>query len=77
MGYEMGMVVENIANRQLLLKRYAEAERSYKRALELAESLTARAVDTITKAILVGDVYYQLGMVAQEQRQPEKPPLLA
>jgi len=68
-GYEMAGVVDNIAKRQLLLKRYAEAEKSYKRTLKLAEGLTAQAVDTRTKAIVVGGVHHQLGMVAQEQRQ--------
>ena len=62
-------VVDNIAKRQLLLKRYTEAEESYRRALGLAEGLTAQAMDARTKALGIAGIYHQLGYVAQEQRQ--------
>ena len=69
MGSQMVGVADNIANRQLSLKRYSEAEKTYRRALGLAEGLTAQALDAKTKAVGIAGIYLQLGAVAQGQWQ--------
>jgi tetratricopeptide (TPR) repeat protein len=66
-GLEMAGVIDGIAIRQLLLKKYAEAEKSYQRALGLHEGLTF--LDTKPKAMGRSSIYHQLGMVAQGQRK--------
>ena len=66
MGAEMVGVIDNIAMRQLMLKRYREAEKSYQKALGLHEGLTS--LDSRTKSIGKAGIYHQLGMVAEEQR---------
>ena len=48
-GSEMVGVIDDIARRQLLLKQYAEAEKTYQRALSLGEDLTF--LDTKSKAL--------------------------
>ncbi len=68
-GADMVGAVDNIARRQLLLKRYAAAEESYKKALELNKGLKDQALDSRTKSIVMAGIYHQLGIVAQEQRQ--------
>jgi tetratricopeptide (TPR) repeat protein len=66
-GAEFVGVIDDIANRQRLLKRYTEAEASYQKALAL--HLRIRSFDEETSKKLSAGIYHQLGMVAQEQRQ--------
>jgi len=65
-GLEVVYIVDNIAMRQLSLKRYVEAGEGYKKALELYEGLTT--LDTKTKALGKTSIYHNLGVVAQKQR---------
>jgi tetratricopeptide (TPR) repeat protein len=66
-GLELISVIDNIAKRQMLLKRYIEAEASYKMALSL---LSENAFgDKKIKALYGASISHQLGVVAQEQRQ--------
>ena len=55
---EMVGIVGEIADCQLSLKRYAKAEKSYQRALELWKDLTSP--DTKTKAIGKATIYHHL-----------------
>jgi tetratricopeptide (TPR) repeat protein len=66
-GAEFVGVIDNIAKRQLLLKRYTEAETSYQKALAL--HLRIRSFDEETSKKLSAGIYHNLGAVAQEQRQ--------
>ena len=66
-GSEMVGVIDDIARRQLLLKQYAEAEKTYQRALSLGEDLMF--LDTKSKAMGRAVIYHQLGNVALEQRK--------
>ena len=66
-GEEIGIVIDKIAAHQLSLKRYAEAEASYKKALKILESLTI--LDDERKALVKAGIYLNLGIVAQGQRQ--------
>ncbi|HKX30164.1 MAG TPA: tetratricopeptide repeat protein [Blastocatellia bacterium] len=70
LGREFVAMADDIAKRQLLLKQYAQAESSYRKALSLAQGLSG-----IEKELQAGDVagiYHQLGMVAEEQREWEQ-----
>ncbi len=62
--------MDQIAKRQLLVKRYKDAEESYKRALSILINNKSYDQDTIKK--FSASIYHQLGMVAQEQRQWEQ-----
>lgn len=67
MGVGLVGVVDDVAKHFLLLKRYAEAQSAYERALKLLEgndSLERGAVES-GKA----GMFHQLGRVAREQRQ--------
>ncbi len=66
-GAEMMGVVEGIAMCQLLLNRYADAEKGYQKALVLCGGLMF--LDTKTKALAEAIIYHHLGTVAQEQRR--------
>jgi len=66
LGLEWACVVDDIASRQLLLKRLADAEAGYRKALELLEH--NRAVPADTKGKGAAGIWHQLGAVAQEQR---------
>jgi tetratricopeptide (TPR) repeat protein len=67
LGLELVGVIDNIAKRQLLLKRYAEAEASYRKALDMLE-INADSRTELKSGIAAG-IWHQLGYVAQEQRQ--------
>ncbi len=69
-GLEFVAVLDDIAMRQLNLKRFVEAENSYKKALELFASNHSQ--DEVQKKRVRGSIYHQLGMVAQEQREWQK-----
>ena len=69
-GFELVGVIDNIASRQLLLKSYAEAEKSYQKALKMHNGLII--FEEKQKAILGAGIYHQLGRVAQEQRKWEQ-----
>ncbi len=60
-------VIDDIAKRQLSLKQYKEAEKSYQKALNLVAH--AQGIDEEFRGKLKAGVYHQLGRVAQEQRQ--------
>jgi tetratricopeptide (TPR) repeat protein len=64
------IVIDHMADRQLELKHYAEAERSYKRALAVLEN--RKDIDTQRIRKGSASLYHQLGRVAQEQRQWEQ-----
>ncbi len=67
MGYEFAGVVDKIAKRQLLLQQYAEAERSYHRALDIwlqNKSFSSREIRQKSASL-----NHQLGTVAAEQHQ--------
>jgi len=66
-GVELVGVIDDIANRQLLLKRYAEAEASYQKALELHNGVII--FEEKQKAILGAGIYHQLGVVTMEQQK--------
>ncbi|MHB8600667.1 MAG: tetratricopeptide repeat protein, partial [Ktedonobacteraceae bacterium] len=66
-GFEFAGVIDNIAKRQLLLKRYTEAEESYKKTLSILLKNKAYSEDQIKQ--FSASIYHQLGYVAQEQRQ--------
>lgn len=67
LGAEFVGVIDDIARRTLSLKRYAEAEASYQRALALVAALDG--LDDKTRSTMRASVYHQLGMVALAQRQ--------
>jgi len=66
-GVEFVGVLDNIAKRYLLLKRYPEAGEAYQKALTVYQNLTD--INEKQKAVSSAGIYHQLGMVAQEQRQ--------
>jgi hypothetical protein len=70
LGTEFGTVLDKLAYRQLELRRYAAAEASYQKCLELLPNL--KALDEKKKSGLRASTYHQLGSVAQEQRQWEQ-----
>jgi tetratricopeptide (TPR) repeat protein len=70
LGAEFGAVIDEIANRQLLLKKYSAAEASYQKALSLV--LHTKDIDEKLRGKLVAGVYHNLGRVAQEQREFEQ-----
>jgi tetratricopeptide (TPR) repeat protein len=65
-GAELAGVIDDIAKRFLLTKRYAEAKESYLRALEIFRNLT---VFEEKKAISAASIYHNLGKLAQDQRE--------
>ncbi len=67
LGIEFGIVIDEIAKRQLYLKRYSVAEVSYHKALSLF--LQAKHIDEKLRGKLVAGTYHNLGIVADEQRQ--------
>jgi tetratricopeptide (TPR) repeat protein len=67
LGAEFVGVLDNIARRQLGLRRYSAAEASYKKALSLHLGLTS--LDDRDKDILSAGIYHQMGRVAEEQRE--------
>ena len=62
-GLELAGVIDEIAKRQLRLKRYSEAQESYRKALDVL----GRTKDVPSE--LTAPVYHQLGIVAHGQRQ--------
>ncbi|HLX57712.1 MAG TPA: CHAT domain-containing protein [Ktedonobacteraceae bacterium] len=60
-------VIWDIANRQLDLRQYADAEVSYQKALNLISQIVH--IDEKERGELKGGIYHQLGSVAEEQRQ--------
>ncbi|MEO6888932.1 MAG: tetratricopeptide repeat protein [Ktedonobacteraceae bacterium] len=66
LGYEYVRVIDNIAMRQLLLKKFEDAEASYQKALSMLHENSD--LDTETKKRQSGFLYHQLGIVAEEQR---------
>ena len=66
-GAELAAVVNNIANRQLHLRQYEQAETSYREALRLLSLQVALEHETEEK--MKASIYHNLGMVAQGQRQ--------
>ena len=67
LGYDFVVVIDDIANRQWLLKYFAEAEQSYQKILSLVEILKNLAKEL--QASMQASIYHQLGIVTQEQRQ--------
>ena len=67
LGLELVSAIDDIANRQLLLKQFMAAESSSRRALEMLER--NQSLDAGTKRHLSGNIHHGLGIVAQEQRQ--------
>ena len=67
LSLELVGVVDDIANRQLSLKRYVAAEASYRKALEILNN--NQEADALVKASLVASMWHQLGIVAEMQRQ--------
>ena len=70
LGVEFVTVIDNIARRQLHLKQYVMAEKSYQRAFAILLANKSYDADAINK--LRAGIYNQLGNVAQEQRQWEQ-----
>jgi tetratricopeptide (TPR) repeat protein len=60
-------MIDDIAKRQFLLKHYAEAEASYRKALDILESNADSRTEL--KGRIAAGIWHQLGYVAQEQRQ--------
>jgi tetratricopeptide (TPR) repeat protein len=67
LGLDLVAVVDDIAKRQFLLKRYMEAETSYRKALEILEN--NHKANSELKKKGAAAVWHQLGYIAQEQRQ--------
>jgi tetratricopeptide (TPR) repeat protein len=67
LGFEFARVIGDVANRQLKLKLYEEAEMSYQKVLNLLSQL--EYPDKKESGRLKAGIYHQLGIVAQEQRQ--------
>ena len=67
LGAEYVGVIDDIARRQLSLKRYAEAEASYGGVLALIATL--EGLEDRMRGTMRASVFHQLGMVALEQRQ--------
>ena len=70
-GAELIGVIDNIAERQLLLKQYDLAETSFQKALSLWLENTYYGEDTIRQK-MSASIYHRLGIVAQEKRQFEQ-----
>jgi tetratricopeptide (TPR) repeat protein len=66
-GLEFAHAIGDVANRQLELKRFAEAELSYQKVLELVSHLLH--LDKKESGSVKAGTYHQLGNVAYEQRQ--------
>ena len=66
-GVELVGAIDNIGKRQLLLRRYAEAEASYQKALDLLKGEII--LEDKQKSLLCAGIYHQLGIVAEEQRK--------
>jgi tetratricopeptide (TPR) repeat protein len=68
-GADLVRVIDNIATRQLLAKRFEEAKASYEKALSIHDGL-----GDYTKQLEIGraGILHRLGMVAQEQRRFEE-----
>ncbi len=67
-GFDIVAVMSNeIAERQLKLKKFSEAEASYQKALKLLDCLMN--IDEKSKADAKAVIYHNLGRVAQEQIQ--------
>ncbi len=60
-------VIDDIADRQLSLKQYKEAEASYQKTLSIWLENKGYDADDIRK--MSASIYHQLGIVAEEQRQ--------
>jgi tetratricopeptide (TPR) repeat protein len=69
-GLEFVGVLDDTARRQLLMKKYVEAENSYQKALEAL--FTIKSLDDKQKKQHSARILHQLGYVAQEQREFEK-----
>ncbi|HMB08669.1 MAG TPA: tetratricopeptide repeat protein [Isosphaeraceae bacterium] len=67
LGAEFVGVLHDIAGRQLSLKQYADAEKSYRKALALWLANTDFDAGEVKSRS--ASIYHQLGWVAQEQRQ--------
>lgn len=67
LGLEFAGVVDNVAKRQLALKRYTEAERSYQKALGIL--LNNTVIDKQLQKRGSAGIYHQLSLIAHEQRQ--------
>jgi len=70
LGLEVASVIDEIAKRQLLLKQFMAAEKSYQKALAIL--LTNKSYDADTIEELSANIYHNLGTVAQEQRHWEQ-----
>jgi tetratricopeptide (TPR) repeat protein len=70
LGLEMIGVIDDAANRFLLLKRYPQAKAAYQRALTILSANTGITSEQRKK--LPASIYHQLGIVAQDQRQWEE-----
>ncbi|HEX8736911.1 MAG TPA: tetratricopeptide repeat protein, partial [Pyrinomonadaceae bacterium] len=69
-GLEFAGVIDNIAKRQLGLRRFAEAEESYQKTLELL--FANQSLEEKQKRQKSATIYHQLGTVAQEEYKYEK-----
>ncbi len=69
-GLESVGVLDDVASRQLRLKRYAEAEETYRKTLDLWQENEHLSPEIRKQAS--ASIYHQLGMVAQAQRQWEQ-----
>ena len=67
LGAEFAGVIDEIANRQLRMRLYEEAETSYQKALAIF--LELKILERATAQKLSAGIYHNLGSVAQEQRQ--------
>ncbi len=67
LGDELVSVIDRVASCQLALKQYAAAEKSYQEALAI--HLASKTYDEATFKKMNAGFYFQLGRVAQEQRQ--------
>ncbi len=70
LGFDFANAVGDVANRQLELKRYEEAEISYQKILNLLNQL--EYLDKKECGRLKSGTFHQLGIVVQEQRQWEQ-----
>src|SRR5262249_8780922 len=70
LGPELIGVLTNIAKRQAELKQYAIAEASHQETLRLLDAQTT--LDRETREKLKAGMLYNLGRMAQEQRQWEQ-----
>ena len=70
LGVEFASVIDNVARRQIMLKQYVMAEKSYQRALAIL--LANKSYDADTIKMISADIYHNLGYVAEEQRQWEQ-----